>query len=551
MSVIQVKLRGGRAWAGRRLASVLALALVAGLAGAPAEAAKQPGRSIVLAVDDSGSMKHNDPNFLVRSAVTELIDSLDDADAVGLVVFDGKARLVRPLRPLSAPDSRDELIRSVQALAYTGARTNIPDAVERALYELKATGPSRGESVIVVITDGVVDTGSRNQDIQKTRWLREDLVDEARSLGVRIFSVAFTEQADYELLQAMGHGTKGGYLRALTLADVQSIFAELQAAMAKPLKEEPAAPPPVVVAPPPRIEREPVVEPPAEPRLFRMAMTAVLALGILGLGIGLFKWRASGRMSREDEDAGSVPMPEASLEEVTTGRHFPLLKRVVLVGRAPDCDVVLAQKTVSGQHAKIEYRSGAFYVTDLRSLNGTYVNDERLRDEAMIRDGDVIRFDRYTYAFRGGVQSGAQQLWSQGEHTVLRLAPTPLDAAAAGAFEAAASVGEDTGAYEQRATTEERLAAVGDEPSHQSNGESASLVARGAGPDIAEESLDPLDTGGRLRPRLVQEGPRRRCRRHAFTLAAEVCPRCDAAWCGDCIGVVGGERLCPECGWKV
>jgi len=63
----------------------------------------------------------------------------------------------------------------------------------------------------------------------------------------------------------------------------------------------------------------------------------------------------------------------------------------MVVGRAPECELLLDDTYVSQQHARIFGKKGAWYVEDLGSTNGTYVNDQRLAAPAMVQPGDRIR----------------------------------------------------------------------------------------------------------------------------------------------------------------
>ncbi len=67
----------------------------------------------------------------------------------------------------------------------------------------------------------------------------------------------------------------------------------------------------------------------------------------------------------------------ATFLERGTGRSHPLPARCV-VGRAPACDLVLTEKTVSGQHAVVQWTGTEWEVRDLGSRNGTYVDDMKL-----------------------------------------------------------------------------------------------------------------------------------------------------------------------------
>jgi hypothetical protein len=61
------------------------------------------------------------------------------------------------------------------------------------------------------------------------------------------------------------------------------------------------------------------------------------------------------------------------------------------IGRAPECEIRLDDTYVSQQHARIFGKSDKWYVEDLGSTNGTYVNDQKLGAPAQVEPGDKIR----------------------------------------------------------------------------------------------------------------------------------------------------------------
>src|SRR5580700_7155766 len=60
------------------------------------------------------------------------------------------------------------------------------------------------------------------------------------------------------------------------------------------------------------------------------------------------------------------------------------------LGRHPNNTIQLLDKIVSKEHCTIEQRDGRFILRDLGSLNGTYVNGERVRGETFLKHGDEI-----------------------------------------------------------------------------------------------------------------------------------------------------------------
>jgi len=62
-----------------------------------------------------------------------------------------------------------------------------------------------------------------------------------------------------------------------------------------------------------------------------------------------------------------------------------------VVGRAPGCELRLDDTYLSQEHARIFGRNGTWYVEDLGSTNGTFVNEQKLVAPAMIQPGDKVR----------------------------------------------------------------------------------------------------------------------------------------------------------------
>jgi FHA domain-containing protein/zinc ribbon protein len=89
------------------------------------------------------------------------------------------------------------------------------------------------------------------------------------------------------------------------------------------------------------------------------------------------------------------------------GSQFLLDTDLTLVGRHPDSDIFLDDVTVSRRHAEF-YRSGSrFTVRDVGSLNGTYVNRERI-EERDLTGGDEVQVGKFRLVFLLGPRSQAE-----------------------------------------------------------------------------------------------------------------------------------------------
>jgi hypothetical protein len=70
------------------------------------------------------------------------------------------------------------------------------------------------------------------------------------------------------------------------------------------------------------------------------------------------------------------------------------------IGRDPDCDLVIADITVSRQHAGLDRDSGGWLLTDLGSTNGTRLNGWRVREPVPVGPGDQVSFGAVTFVLK-------------------------------------------------------------------------------------------------------------------------------------------------------
>ena len=87
------------------------------------------------------------------------------------------------------------------------------------------------------------------------------------------------------------------------------------------------------------------------------------------------------------------------------GSRFALEKPVTTVGRHPDSDIFLDDVTVSRRHAEVAIEPERFMVRDVGSLNGTYLNRERI-EESEMHNGDVLQIGKFRLVFLAEVRGG-------------------------------------------------------------------------------------------------------------------------------------------------
>jgi diguanylate cyclase (GGDEF)-like protein len=122
-------------------------------------------------------------------------------------------------------------------------------------------------------------------------------------------------------------------------------------------------------------------------------------------------WDASGPMSDDETrkaDVAEIQRPPARTESILIEIHGPNLGKnhriqdtEVTIGRDPGCTITLDQENVSRSHCKLERVRSAIYVEDLKSTNGTYLNDVPVRRERL-RHGDLLKIGGVIFKFVSG-----------------------------------------------------------------------------------------------------------------------------------------------------
>src|SRR5205809_3935675 len=99
----------------------------------------------------------------------------------------------------------------------------------------------------------------------------------------------------------------------------------------------------------------------------------------------------------------STPISAAYLKSVTDGetRRFPLTgKNILQIGRSETNHVILAGDRASRHHDMLQHsEDGQFYITDLGSSNGTFVNGTRISTPVILRAGDRVGIGNYEFTF--------------------------------------------------------------------------------------------------------------------------------------------------------
>jgi pSer/pThr/pTyr-binding forkhead associated (FHA) protein len=126
----------------------------------------------------------------------------------------------------------------------------------------------------------------------------------------------------------------------------------------------------------------------------------------ISIGTGADKVETSDRQLNPVDAAAVDALPSGHALLVVqrgpgSGSRFLLDADVVNAGRHPDSEIFLDDVTVSRRHAEFHRTGDSFTVSDVGSLNGTYVNRDRI-DRVLLTDGDEVQIGKYRLVFFAG-----------------------------------------------------------------------------------------------------------------------------------------------------
>ena len=395
-----------------------------------AHAAQTPDQilDLVFVIDNSGSMKKNDPNFITPQVVSTFVRQLPHNSQVGMVLFDIDARLLTPLALISDSQAQQRVIDSLLKIDYSGQFTNAPVGIERALYELKTKGRAGAQKGIIFFTYFIVDTGNKAKDRELTQWLKNEITADSKQMKARIFGIALTEAADFSLIQVLASKTDGEYFRTFEASEISGVLEQIKALMAPP-KTEPTpelAPLPILPVPEEKHDAEQAkaeIVPPSPTQLpeekkslmgigKRAWMIAIVLAFVFIAVIGALFFiyfhinRRKQPAPQVDAADKALTIPEAHIENIDDALEmdkapFRIEKEIIKIGRSQRNELVIDEPSISGFHATIEFRNMYFYLEDQRSTNGTMLNDNRLspNEPARLKSGDCITFAKFKFNF--------------------------------------------------------------------------------------------------------------------------------------------------------
>ncbi len=188
----------------------------------------------VLVLDASGSMLVTDPARLRDQGAKLFLQSLRPEDRVALVQFSREASIVRPLQ-LYSKEQSPEIERDLGKIENTGAYTDLLSGIKLAKSVLEASPRPDANQIIVLLSDGKMepDPAVGSMSVLSGELLN-GLLPDLKAKGIKIYTVAFSNQADKAQLAAIALGTDGVSWYSPDADTLHKAYADLFVAVKKP-----------------------------------------------------------------------------------------------------------------------------------------------------------------------------------------------------------------------------------------------------------------------------------------------------------------------------
>lgn len=348
----------------------------------------------------------------------------------GLAAFDKGLKLLAALGT-----ERSEVLAATNRLKAEGKVTELYRSAIEALRQLQDFEAER--KTLVILSDGLA---------EDTAYTIPDVVNTARVINTVIIGLGYARSSaqavDLQSLRRLAEDTGGYFIEAgldfslpedfmtapftrlerggdftldlqetvdagaagdthvRILLEPVDFLVQISLPFPLPLKPVPASPPPepVIVIPSPS-------QPSSEPLARRLIVNWLPALIVLALVLLLLRYREQQAHLALAPSSETRPKPLAWLERLEeeeaegNSEAYPMTGSPWRIGRAPNNNLMLDGDSISRNHAEVLYSgAGHFHVVDLGSLNGVFVNGQKIK-KTRLKSGDRIDIGDYTLCF--------------------------------------------------------------------------------------------------------------------------------------------------------
>ena len=162
----------------------------------------------IVILDSSGSMKKSDPHSLRKPAAKLFISLLNEEDRVSIMSFSDNGYPITYLNTLNNDKNIQLTLDATDKVSTKGVYTNIHAAIERA-YKILSESKSDRDPIIILLSDGKMDVGNDEKSQALSAQLIDETVPKLIDSNIKVYSIAFTENSDQELLTVLSESTQG------------------------------------------------------------------------------------------------------------------------------------------------------------------------------------------------------------------------------------------------------------------------------------------------------------------------------------------------------
>jgi hypothetical protein len=356
---------------------------------------------LAILVDVSDPARRETIEKRQRDAATKVIEQIKPHQKIALYVFDSDAK---PLTPFTS--DKKQLIESTKEIKAGGLATELYKSSLSVIEALsKENGDRKG---ILILSDGKAEDRA---------YAHRDVIDEAARKNISFISIGYSERPQdtpfLQNLERLSAETYGFYANSTDPGLAQVLTSKIDKVLEsggrvtfnteKSYKEQQVSIKfgkqggssielsTTITAQDDRTWHRAAIDWCVE-NPFIAVVSCLIAVVLISLSVILI---------RRNIKLARLKRISASLIELSESRRtHKIITSAVRIGRGKDNDIALSNPSVSLHHAEIhKRREGGFYIVDLASTNGVFVNSEKV-SQTQLNDGDIVELGEVNLQFR-------------------------------------------------------------------------------------------------------------------------------------------------------
>jgi FHA domain/von Willebrand factor type A domain len=372
------------------------------------------GQDVVVLLANTDSMRTN--SNAITQAVIDFANSRSPDTRFAVITYGKTPVLQVPLSPIGDA-TRDRISNTLRNLDFHGQSVDTSAGIKQALTEIIDNGDGNSQKNIILITNDIENLGDATLNKQKTSWILQAQMPTAVYNHVRIYGITYTSNEVYKTLQVLTLGTGGNNYQITHDANLSGVFQRISASMLNSSTASLLISPNQIAAPAlagssiPTQFNTPLTRK-NSPAMRTRWIWLIALLAVLAASIGIYAaWNIVRHVRVPKRDIKPLTHfgegPRAVLYDISNPndiKRFELAERSTLLGRVAGYDpevqyVLVKEKTVGRCHAVIERRGHSFWIMDQGSINGTFVNGERIMADRALKHGDIVAIHRHEFEF--------------------------------------------------------------------------------------------------------------------------------------------------------